>query len=347
MHFASDNTGPIHPQVMEALTEANNGYLLPYGNDEVTQTAIAAVRDVFEAPEAEVFFVPTGTSGNALALSTLCMPYQSVLCSALAHIHEDECGAPEFYGVAKLSLIGDSDLMDPDALEREIVFLNEGGIHSAQPGAVSVTNVTERGRLYTLDQITRIAEVAHRHNLPLHLDGARFANACAALDCSAAEMSWKAGVDVVTFGGTKSGCMGVEAVVFFNPDHARGFAARRKRAGLLFSKSRFLSAQMLGFCRDGLWRQLGAEANARGQYLADILRQHPRIEWPYAPEANMLFPALPRSEIKRLMDSGVKMNHWGSIDGDGNEMLLTRFVCDWSLPYEQIDAFAEILRGMG
>ena len=345
MYLASDNTGPIHPQIMEALAEANQGYALPYGNDPYTARAITAIRELFEAPQAEVFFVPTGTSGNALALSTLCQPYESLLCTAAAHIHEDECGAPEFYGVGKTYLVGEGDLMDPDALGALITDLNEGGVHSAQPGAVSITSVTERGQLYELDRIESLATIAHAAGLPLHLDGARFANACAALEVSAAEMTWQSGVDVVTFGGTKAGCMGVEAVIFFNPDRARGFAARRKRAGHLFSKNRFLAAQMLGFVRNDLWLQLGAAANARGQYLAEALCMDARIQWPYAPRANMLFPKLPRSVLQGLGAAGVAFNHWGNRDhGAPDEMLLTRFVCDWSVPYDELDKFLAVLK---
>ncbi|NVO28233.1 low specificity L-threonine aldolase [Donghicola sp. C2-DW-16] len=345
MYLASDNTGPIHPQIMEALTEANQGYALPYGNDPFNHRAVTAIRELFEAPQAEVFFVPTGTSGNALALSTLCQPYQSVLCTPVAHIHEDECGAPEFYGVGKTYLVGEGDLMDPDALAVLLRELAEGGVHTAQPGAVSITSVTERGQVYEIDRIQSLATIAHSAGLPLHLDGARFANAAAALECTPAEMSWQAGVDVVTFGGTKSGCMGVEAVIFFNSDRARGFAPRRKRAGHLFSKNRFLAAQMLGYVKNDLWRTLGAAANARGQYLAEAMCMDMRIQWPYAPRANMLFPKLPRSVLQNLATSGVAFNNWGNRDiGSPDEMLLTRFVCDWSIPYQDLDQFLAVLR---
>ncbi|MEM8803418.1 MAG: beta-eliminating lyase-related protein, partial [Pseudomonadota bacterium] len=219
MHFASDNAGPVHPRVMEALAQANDGWALPYGNDDVTRRAADKVREVFEAPDAAVYFVATGSAANAILLGTMSAPFQTVFCTAEAHIHEDECNAPEFYtSGAKLTLVASDDArMSADALETAITALEGGNVHGPQPGPVSLTQVTERGTVYTLDQLGALAQVAKTHGMPVHLDGARFANALIALDTTPAEMTWRVGIDTVSFGGTKNGLMGVEAAVIFDP----------------------------------------------------------------------------------------------------------------------------------
>ena len=312
MHFASDNSGPIHPKVMEALVAANEGWALPYGNDDWTRRAAEQVRAVFEAPDAAVYFVSTGTAANALILGTLAQPYQTIFCTPEAHIHEDECNAPEFYtGGAKLTLIDSQDAcMDPDALARQIGVLKAGGVHSPQPGPVSITSVTERGTLYSMDQIRALTSVARAHNCPVHLDGARLANALVALDVSPAEMTWRAGIDAVSFGGTKNGLMSVEAVVMFDTDKARAFQHRRKRAGHLFSKSRFLSAQMDAYLKDDLWNDLARKSNDAGQRLARALRQLQDVDFLWKPQANMVFAQFPRAAHHRLKDAGAMYNWW-------------------------------------
>ncbi|MEO9826714.1 MAG: beta-eliminating lyase-related protein [Paracoccaceae bacterium] len=341
MRFASDNSGPVHPDVMKALSEANEGFALPYGNEDITARAVAAVRETFEAPEASVHFVTTGTAANALALATLTRSFDAIFCTPEAHIEEDECNAPEFFtGGAKLTLIESHNaLMDARVLEGAIAKL--GSVHGPQRGAVSITQVTERGTLYSLDQIAEIAHIADHAHMPLHLDGARFANACNVLGCTAAEMSWKAGVDAVSFGGTKNGLMGVEAVVMFKPEKAWQFELRRKRGGHLMSKNRYLAAQMEAYLSDGLWLDMAALSNAAAHKLATGLKKIQRVRFDYPPQANMLFVAFPRADHMKLHRDGAQYACYGSLEGPPDEMISARLVCDWSMPDHHIKAFLD------
>jgi threonine aldolase len=347
MIFASDNTGPAHPKVMEAVIRANEGYALPYGNDPVTEAAVHWLRDLFEAPQAEVQFVPTGTGANALALAVLAKPWDGVFCHRIAHVEEDECGAPDFYSGAKTILVeGDDAKIAPDALEDAIQTCLSRGIHGAQPGPVTLTNITEAGTAYTLDEMAAVIAVAKRHGLPVHLDGARFANACAALGCTAAEISWKLGVDAVSFGGTKNGCLAVEAVVVFDPARARELTLRRKRAGQLWSKSRYLSAQMGAYVTDGLWLDMARSANARGAELAAGLRKLPHAKLHHEPAANMIFVSMPRAAHQRAFAAGARYGVSGDVEtGPADEMLRCRLVCDWSFDPAQIDRALELWAG--
>ncbi len=347
MRFASDNSGPVHPRVMEALAAANEGWTMPYGNDDHTAAAVQAVRDAFEAPEAAVYFVATGSAANAILLATMTQPFQTVFCTAEAHIHEDECNAPEFYtGGAKLTLVDSHDArMELDALEQAIAALGGGNVHVPQPGTLSITQVTERGTLYTLDQIKALTSVAKAHGLGVHLDGARFANALVALDISPADMTWRAGVDAVSFGGTKNGLMGVEAAVIFDPAKAWEFELRRKRGGHLFSKNRFLAAQMAAYLSDDLWLDMARAANTAGQKLASDLREIPQVSFPFQPDANMLFPEFPRSTHRRLQSAGALYYMNGSLDGPDDDMVPSRLVADWSCPDDHIRQFVDLVRG--
>lgn len=340
MFFASDNSGPVHPQIMDALAEANDGYAWAYGADPLMDEVRDRIREVFEAPEAAVYLVATGTAANSLALATLSRPWQTLFCAPVAHIHEDECNAPEFYSSgAKLTLVGDADKMAAAALRAAIASEETRGVHGPQRGPVSITNVTERGTVYTLEEMRALTGVAKEHGLPVHLDGARFANALVALGCSPAEMTWKAGVDAVSFGGTKNGCMGVEAVIFFDPGASWEFELRRKRGAHLFSKHRYLSAQMAGYLRDDLWLDLARQANARGAYLARGLRDA-GASFLHDPDANMVFAAFPRRIHKALHAAGAMYHLWdGPLDGPEDEMLAARLVCDWSITEAQIDGF--------
>lgn len=341
MFFASDNAGPVHPQIMARLTEANSGYAPAYGNDPIMDDVRQNIREVFEAPEAAVYLVATGTAANVLALSTYCQPFHTIFCSQVAHIDVDECNAPEFYtGGAKLHLVPTDNKMTPEGLETEIGSRPKGDVHSPQPGALSITQVTERGSVYSLEEIKALSSVARSHGLAVHLDGARFANAMVALGCNAADMSWKAGVDVVSFGGTKNGCMGVEAVVFFDPSKAWEFELRRKRAAHLFSKHRYLSAQMAGYLQDGLWMKTARMANENAAYLAKGLRAK-EVEFLFEPDANMIFARFARAIHQKLHDAGARYEiSSGELEGaDPDEMLPARLVCDWSISQTHIDDF--------
>lgn len=348
MFFASDNSGPVHPQVMEAVAAANDGYALGYGADPQMEEVRAQIRALFEAPEAAVYLVATGTAANALALATLCQPWQTVFCSPTAHIHEDECNAPEFYsGGAKLTLVGSEDRMTADTLRAAILAEETRGVHGPQRGPVSITQVTERGQVYFLDELRALTGVAKEFGLPVFLDGARFANALVALGCSPADMTWKSGVDAVSFGGTKNGCMGVEAVVIFDPAKAWEFELRRKRGAHLFSKHRYLSAQMLGYLRDGLWLDTARAANAAAERLEAGLADVAGLKLLFPRQANILFVDAPRAWHQRMQAGGaVYYITRGTLEGDDPQELLTgRFVCDWSIGDARVDQFLALARG--
>lgn len=349
MFFASDNSGPVHPSVLAALTTANEGYAMGYGGDDLTAQTVARIRAVFEAPEAAVYLVATGTAANSLALATYAQPFQTIFCSDVAHIHEDECNAPEFYtGGAKLTLVPTTDgRMTPEALSAAIAGEGTRGVHGPKPGPVSITNVTERGTRYTSGEIAALAAVAKENGLPVHLDGARFANALVAESCTPAEMTWKAGVDVVSFGGTKNGLMGVEAVVLFDPARALEFEYRRKRGGHLFSKHRYLTAQMAAYLEGDLWLDLAKRANGANARLTRAMGQVPEVSFLWEPGANMTFASWPAAGHRRLLAEGAKYHLWeGSLDGAADDAPIgARLVCDWSMTDENIDRFVDILRG--
>ncbi|SMC61723.1 threonine aldolase family protein [Primorskyibacter flagellatus] len=347
MYFASDNSGPVPQEVLDALAEANSGYAMGYGDDPLTAEVQTRIREIFEAPQAAVYLVATGTAANVLGLATVTQPWQTIFCTPVAHIHQDECNAPEFYtGGAKLTLVGDGDRMTPETLRAAIEAEGNRGVHGPQRGCVSLTSVTECGTVYGLDELHALAAVAKGYGLPVHQDGARFANALVALDCSPAEMTWKAGVDVLSFGGTKNGLMGAEAVVLFDPDRAQEFEYRRKRGGHLFSKHRYLSAQMAAYLTDDLWLRLARLANERAAQLAQGLRDC-GVDFAFEPAANMVFAQLTRATHKRLQDAGAIYHLWeGTQEGnDPDEFLTGRLVCDWSLPEQDVTRFLTVLKG--
>lgn len=346
MYFASDNAGPAHPKVMDALVAANNGYAMGYGADPIMEEVRAQVRDVFEAPKAAVYLIINGTAANSVLLATMSQPWQTIFCADVAHIHEDECNAPEFYTQAKLTLVPSNDgKMTSDGLRHKILGEENRGVHGPQRGPLSITQVTEKGTLYTLEEIRALTATAQEYGMKTHLDGARFANAISALDCSPAEMTWKAGIDTVSFGGTKNGLLGVEACVIFDPETAWEFELRRKRGGHLLSKHRYLSAQMQAYLADGLWHDMAQSANARCAQLAQGLRKHKAIEILFEPQANIIFFQMARREHKRMLDGGA-VYYVMSGDpevGDPDEMLTGRLVTDWSMTESGVSQFLDLL----
>ncbi|MGH1356486.1 MAG: threonine aldolase family protein [Thalassovita sp.] len=347
MFFASDNSGPVHPNVMLAVADANQGYAMSYGAEAQMDEVRQNLRALFEAPEAAIYLVGTGTAANALALATLGEPWQTVFCAPTAHIHEDECNAPEFFSAgAKLTLVGQNDKISPASLRSAILAEENRGVHGPQRGPVSLTQVTERGQVYTVNELHALTAIAREFDLPVYMDGARFANAISALGCSPAEMTWRAGIDAVSFGGTKNGCMGVEAVIFFDPARAWEFELRRKRGAHLFSKHRYLSAQMLGYLSDDLWLELAGSANTATARLVEGFSSAQDVEILFSPQANMIFADIPRALHQRLQGAGAVYHITrGSSEGDDPaEMLTGRFVCDWSIETAQIDRFLDLLK---
>ncbi|WP_456391116.1 threonine aldolase family protein [Profundibacter sp.] len=349
MFFASDNTGPVHPKIIEALSAANTGYAMPYGADALMDKVRGQIREVFEAPQAVVYLVSTGTAANSLILATLAQPWETIFCSPISHINEDECNAPEFFtGGTKLTLVGAPNAkINADKLRRKIEAEETRGVHGPQRGPLSITQVTERGTVYSVGEITALCEIAKSYGMATHLDGARFANALVALGCTPAEMTWKAGIDAVSFGGTKNGCMGVEAVIFFDPKHAWEFELRRKRGAHLPSKNRFLAAQMSAYLTDGLWLECARAANAATARLTSGLKQMQGTSFLHEPEANIIFAGWPRAGHQRLHEAGAQYYVIeGELEGDDpDEILTARLVCDWSATDENIDRFLALVRG--
>ncbi|MEL6839062.1 MAG: beta-eliminating lyase-related protein [Pseudomonadota bacterium] len=348
MFFASDNAGPAHPNVMAALVAANSGYAMGYGADPIMEQVRAQIREIFEAPDAAVYLIINGTAANSVLLGTMSQPWQTIFCSDCAHVHEDECNAPEFYTGAKLTLVPTTDgKMQADDLHRKIMAEENRGVHGPQRGPLSITQVTEKGTLYSLDELAGLTTTAREFGMKTHLDGARFANALVALGCTAADMTWKAGIDTVSFGGTKNGALGVEACVIFDPDLAWEFELRRKRGGHLLSKHRYLSAQMQAYLADGLWLDMARAANARCVQLAEGLRGHNAVQMLFEPQANIIFFEMPRSEHKRMLDGGAVyyVMSGDPENGDPDELLTGRLVTDWSMTAEGVTQFLDLLRG--
>lgn len=337
MHFASDNGSGVAPEIMAALAAANGGYARSYGADALMERVTAQIRTVFEAPEAAVYLVATGTAANALSVALTCPSWGAVFCHDKAHVAEDECNAPEFFaGGAKLVLVpGAHGKMTPATLAPALERIGAGGVHSLQKGMLTVTNVTEAGTVYSPAEIAALTALARAKGLPCHLDGARFANAIVASGATPAEMTWKAGIDLLSLGGTKNGCMGVEAVVIFDPARAWEFELRRKRAGHLFSKHRFLSAQMAAYLEDGLWLRLAAQANAMGARLAQGLARVNSVIQTHPVQANMMFPDWAAGTNARLQAAGAQYYAWPLADGREGARLVT----SWSTQEADVDRF--------
>jgi len=344
--FASDNAGPAHPAILSAMTSSLGGYALGYGADETTDAVETRIREIFEAPRAAVRLVSTGTAANALLLATLAKPWESIFCTPQAHVWEDECNAVEaMTGGASMAHVaaGPDAKMTPDALMAAIAGRG-GAVHRAQPGPVTLTSVTERGTIYTPEEIAALTDIAATRGMKVHLDGARFANALVALGCTPAEMTWKAGVDAVSFGGTKNGCPAVEACVLFDPDPDWEMQLRRKRGGHLLSRHRTLSGQMQGYLEGDLWLDLARTANTAAARLAAGLRGLGLGDTVLAePEANMIFVSWPMRLHDRLTAAGAVYYVMGHSD-DPEAPVTGRFVCDWATTDEAIDSFLGHLR---
>ena len=334
-HFASDNYSGICPEAWAALAEANHGHERSYGDDPWTQRAADLLRQTFEA-DCEVFFVFNGTAANSLALASCCQSYHSILCHELAHVETDECGAPEFFsnGTKVLLLPGEDGKIAPEGIER--VVRKRTDLHFPKPRAVSVTNATEVGTVYTPGELLTIGAQTKALGLKLHMDGARFANAVASLQCSPKELTWQAGIDVLCFGGTKNGMAVGEAVVFFNRELAREFEYRCKQAGQLSSKMRFLSAPWVGLLQDGAWLRHAAHANAMAALLEARLRELPEVKLLFPRGANGVFAELPSQAIAALRAEGWLFYTFIGAGG-------CRFMCSWDTQPEDVEQLADDL----
>ncbi|MDX2100386.1 MAG: low specificity L-threonine aldolase [Leptolyngbyaceae cyanobacterium bins.59] len=341
MNFCSDNVTGIAPDIIAALLAANEGAAMPYGNDPWTQRLTAQFCDLFET-EVMVFPVATGSAANALALSVMTPPFGAIYCHADSHINADECGAPELYtGGAKLiPLAGEHGKLRPSHLQQVLDRAGAGVVHHIQPAAVSITQATEAGTVYEIEEVQSIASVAQSHHLYLHMDGARFANAIVHLGCRPAEITWKAGVDVLSFGATKNGALAAEAVVFFNRSLADTFAFRRKRGGHLFSKLRFLSAQLSAYLTDHLWLRQATHANQMAITLAEGLKLLPGVQLSHPVEANEVFIWLPDDTIHRLYNAGFQFYRWQeALNEAGQTGAIVRLVTAFNTQICDVEAF--------
>ena len=330
--FASDNVAGACPEVLDAVLKANDGDSTPYGNDQISADLQKKFSELFEK-DVIVFPTASGTAANALALATMTPSYGNIYCHKLSHINTDECGAPEFYtGGGKLvTLNGINGKITPEELDKAIT--GKGIVHHTQPASVSITQVCETGEVYQLDEIKKISEITHKHNLNMHMDGARFANALVSLDASPAEMTWKSGVDVLSFGATKNGCLAAEAIIFFKKDLVGDIAFLMKRAGHLLSKMRFVSAQLDAYISNDVWLRNARHANLMGKKLSDGLSKHNDIEIVYPTEANEVFVKFPRNKIEYINSKGYKMNE-NELDGK-----VIRLVTSWNSSTEDIYEF--------
>ncbi|QKV20365.1 threonine aldolase family protein [Oricola thermophila] len=348
MYFASDNWAGAHPAISAALTEHGSGFHAAYGTGPLDREAERRLAEIFEH-EVSVWFLPTGTAANSLALAAVNRIGGVAFAHADAHVREDEGGAPEFLtgGVRVRPVPGSSGKIDASRLREEIEPFSPGTVNMGRAMAVSITQATEIGTVYGLEDITAISGVCRDHGLPLHMDGARFANALVSLDCSPAEMTWKSGVDILSFGGTKNGCWCAEALLFFDPEMARDMPWLRKRSGQLFSKSRFVAAQFLAYLENGLWLELARHANAMAARLAATIENSNRARLAWPPQANEVFAILPVGEYDRLLAAGVHFHDWPEPAGENTGLAegetLVRMVTSFETKETDIARFSELL----
>ena len=330
MRFFSDNAAPVHPAVLAAMADANV-LDTAYDGDGWSKQLDARFSDLFEAP-VRALWVPSGTSANCLALAAMCPPHGAIVCHRDAHIQNDECGAPEFYthGAKLLLAEGAGAKLTPGTITA-VLDATRNDVHQVQPHAISITNATEYGLVYTPDQVAAIGQVAKARGLGLHMDGARFANAVAHLGCAPADVTWRAGVDALSFGFVKNGGMSAEALIFFKPELAAATLYRRKRAGLLLSKGRYLAAQILALLENDLWLDLGRNANAGAALLAEAAGE--RLVNPV--EANEVFLRVTTAEAEQLRGLGFDFYDWGPGEA--------RLVISWNQSPDDIRPLADAI----
>lgn len=334
--FASDNYAGICPEALQAMERANSGFVPSYGDDVWTERACESIREVFET-DCQVFFVFNGTAANSLALASLCRSYHSVICHDLAHVETDECGAPEFFsnGTKILHIHGKDGKLDLSEVERAITRRSD--IHYPRPKVLSLTQATEVGTVYSPGEIAAAGELTRRYGLRLQMDGARFANAVASLAVSPADITWRAGVDVLCLGGAKNGMAVGEAVVFFDHGLAHEFEYRCKQAGQLASKMRFISAPWIGMLEGGAWLKNARHANGCAALLEQKLADIAAVSIMYPRQANSVFVEMPEEAVNALRAAGW---HFYSFIGSGG----ARFMCSWQTTSEDVAQLAEAVK---
>ncbi|MBC7281497.1 low specificity L-threonine aldolase [Hoeflea sp.] len=349
MIFTSDNWAGAHPAVAASLSAHSTGFAAAYGASDLDRKVEATFNEIF-GQDVAVFFVGTGTAANSLALSAINRPGGVSFCHREAHVIADECGAPEFFshGSRLVPVDGAEGKIDPANLEREIARFPAGFVHAGQPMAITLTQATEAGTVYTAEEIRAISKIAKAHGLPLHMDGARFANALVALDLTPAQMTVELGVDIVSFGGTKNGCWCAEALVFLDPAMAAQAPFIRKRAAQLFSKSRFISAQFDAYFENGLWLDVARHANAMAARLQVGIQSSSQTRLAWQSPANETFPIVPKSLARELSTKGALFYEWAPprsaahLVGEDETML--RLVTSFATTEDHVDQFVELLR---
>ncbi len=344
MTFASDNWAGAAPEILNAIARANGGPAPGYGGDALSRKVEAQFADVFET-ECRVFFVATGGAANGLALSVMTPPYGMILCHEESHVQMDECAGPEFFtgGAKLLPVSGFGGKLTVEGVTKALKGFPERPPHGAPARVLSLTQGTECGTRYSVDELSALCRAAHDAGLSVHLDGARFANAVAAGDAAPADLSWRAGVDVLCFGGTKNGCIAAEAVVFFDPDKAADFEFRRKRAGHLWSKMRFIAAQFEAYFEDDLWIRLAAHANAMAAKLSNGLAAIDGVEISYPTEINEVFAVFPHGVAEKLRADGAFFYPWVT-PGDPAGGKMQRLICSFRTTDEEIETFLTDVR---
>ena len=333
--FASDNNSGVHPLVMEAIAKANDNHAVGYGDDPWTAAATDKIRAVF-GPSADPFFVFNGTGANSVALQAVTRPFNGILCATTAHIYVDECGAP-----ARMTGCAVTPIPTPDGkLTPELIrpyLCNFGVCHHSQPKAVYISQVSELGTVYTIEEVRALADLLHAYHMYLHMDGARLANACAHLNCTMKQVTVDAGVDILSFGGTKNGMMMGESVISFRPEISENLAFYRKQSAQLASKLRYLSAQFIPYLTDNLWLENALRANISAEKLADVLRQYPEIHFTQAVESNQLFFTIPEKPLKKLQEKYF-FYMWNEANREA------RLVTSWDTSGEDIARFEQDLK---
>lgn len=351
MDFASDNAAGASRKVLDAIIAANEGASPAYGADAWTQRGEKMLSDVFER-EVFSFLVATGTGANALALGAVTPPWGAVFCHEDAHVSDDECGAPEMFthGAKLVGMPGALGKVTPQALQDTLKAFPRGLVKQVQPASLSLSQATECGTAYSLDEISALTEIAHAAGVKVHMDGARFTNAMLGLGCTPAEMTWKAGIDVLSFGATKNGTFACEAVIFFDKALAESFAYQRKRGGHTLSKGRLLGAQMCAYLEDGHWLDLARHANEAAQRLSKGLAAIPGVRVPWPVQANEVFAVIPRKADAALKAAGSRYYDWGArglTDAQKPKAheVFVRLVCSFATKFEDVERFVGTVKG--